>query len=268
MQPRRLGDVVLLIFETFQEHVVGAVGEVRRCEHQQRAPHAAALDHDGRHRAGAAGHHEARRAPEKAVAPDLPCRLTHRHRNRAGDQAGVDHEIGGDGADERSGQGFDVERNRVSAQPRIGQAGRRHGHGFGGHAEDGAVPRVVMARVQPALRECPGDGDQDGRLRTEEQQRHQVGGVRDRQGGAAAARDWQPHLPGGGDARAAQQRRERLEIGPAARKEQRHDAGAGNRHGGDVAPRRRRKPAPAGDVRRCVVQDGPAQHHGHRTSQL
>src|SRR5947207_7669283 len=50
---------------------------------------------------------------------------------------------------------------------------------------DTATTEIYTLSLHDALPicECPGDGDQDGRLRTEEQQRHQVGGVRDRQGG-------------------------------------------------------------------------------------
>ncbi len=112
VQLLRFFDVPPLVFETPQEHLIRAIGQIDRREHQDRHPVIATLDHDGRERAGGAGHHEAGTAPEKIVVPHLPRVLARGQRDGPGHEAGVDEEVGRDHADERLWKRRHVQRPR------------------------------------------------------------------------------------------------------------------------------------------------------------
>ena len=163
-------------------------------------------NHHGRNRAGRARHHEAGAAPEKVVAPHSPQRPRRRRGNRAGDQAGIDDEVGGDGPDQRP---------RQETELRPARAARR------GSYTRAPVATMVIASaamlnsvrytgygrldLDRALREHARDGDHHRVLRTEQQQRHEVGGVGHRQRRAAGERQRQIDLPQRGEAGRDQQ---------------------------------------------------------------
>src|SRR6185295_8742723 len=107
------------------------------------------------------------------------------------------------------------------------------------------IERIAALDVVAALRPHADDGDHDRVLRPEQQQRRQVGGVRDRQRGAAGEGDRQVDLPQRGQAGADQKCGEEDRPGKRAREQVDECRRAGGADRGDVEPRGERLPAPA-----------------------
>ena len=80
MQALDLDDMPLLILESSDEQLVGAIGQVHRRDHQNRLPVLAAIDHHSGYRTGAARHHERDAAPQELFAPHLDEPLSGRRR--------------------------------------------------------------------------------------------------------------------------------------------------------------------------------------------
>ena len=205
VQPRRLFHVALFVLEAPDEDPVRAIREVDRGEHHDRDPVLAAVQDDGRRRAGAARDHEAAAAPQKILAPDVGEPTAARERNRAGDETGVDEEVRRHGADQRTGQRHELARRRRAAEPRVRGAGRRHGDRLGRRAEHGSIERIRLPHAVGALRPDAGHRDDERVARSENQERHQIGRVRHGQRRAARQRDRQVHFPRRSDAREHEQ---------------------------------------------------------------
>ena len=121
-------------------------------------------------------------------------------RHGHGDQAGVEDEIGGRRGDERARDAGDVVRERAghAAERVVGQARRLHRDGEAGHAEQRPVDRVLGLHPERALAPRARDGDEHRLVRTEQQQRREVDGVRHRHRRAALG-ERQAHLERGRD---------------------------------------------------------------------
>ena len=248
VQALAVGGVLFLILETPDERAIRAVRDVHRCDHQDREPVIAALHDDGGRRAGRRGDDEADAAPQELLAPYAPDRAAGRQRNRRSDEAGVDREVRGDGADERLGERGEIGPLRLPAERGVGESGRDHRDRLGGGAEDRAIDRIRSLDVERALRPRADDGDDHRVARAKEQQRHQVGGVRHRQRRSTREMNRKVHLPRRREARRDEQADEERRPRVGRREEGDDLRRADGDHGGDVELRRWRQRAPSESV--------------------
>ena len=196
----------------------------------------AACHHDGRESTRGARDDEAGAAPEEVFTPRFYEPPIGRERNRAGNQARVDEKVGRDGTDERLRPGGHVEGGRGPAQPSVHHTGRHHRDHDGGRAENGAIQRVRLLGFVRALYADAHCRDDDGVLAAEQQQRHQVGGIRHRKRRPADERDGKVHLPRGRQGRADQEddKHQWLRVRP---REERHERHRTDRYDGcDIQP--------------------------------
>ena len=137
-------------------------------------------------------------------------------------------------------------------------AGRSYGEDDRGHAEEHLVRRIAAADAERRLAPRAERGGDAGEIRSDEEQRREVDGVRKAHRRAAAGQR-QPHLEGGADRRHQQQAEEpghRRHRRRRRRAERQAERGRGHRAGGQPAQaHRQRRPGRAVVTHRRARRD-------------